>query len=309
MPPVTMLRRCSSAASGGENDAQTSASISVSALPGRPDGNVPRPSTCRSPSSPRPGMARTVSSGADAAPAAGETKIASTWPTVAGAALAGGRASAMSAAATTNPSSSRQPSAEAAPEGSNTMPDGTPYITTASRSDAPGGRPHPSHGPGHENAAGSATGTRPRPSPPSQRETRQPATSSPGGVSGTAPGASSRMVARQAAKVAAAEARVAGTSRIGRDDRPRCLVAGGGRSEDGGRRGARGERQRQVGQLDTAQIGMVEVDRDRRATLFGQTEAGAPGAHELAPQVAGGGEQRVAGPALAAGAGLELANL
>ena len=71
MPRVTTLRRCSSAASAGVNDSQTSASIRVSALPGSPDGKVPVPATCRSPSSPLPAIARAASTGSDGSPAAG----------------------------------------------------------------------------------------------------------------------------------------------------------------------------------------------------------------------------------------------
>ena len=54
---------------------------------------------------------------------------------------------------------------------------------------------------------------------------------------------------------------------------------------------------------------MVEVDVDRRAALLGQPEARPAGACQLAPQVAGGGQQGVARLALPAGERLELARL
>ena len=109
MPRVTRLRRCSGADSGGLKDAQTSASISVSALPGRRDGKVPVPATWRSPSRPCPAIARTSGSENASAPAAGEIQIDSTVPTVVGASRGGGRAPATSSAAMTCPASSCQP--------------------------------------------------------------------------------------------------------------------------------------------------------------------------------------------------------
>src|SRR3569833_1404016 len=140
-------------------------------------------------------MAGTASSERDGVPALAATKIASTRPTVTGAVPAGGLASAMSVAAMTNPCSGAPPAPDAAPAGSKTIPEGTPYMTTAQRSRAPGDRPQAIQGPGQANAVGCATGTKPRPSPPSQREPRQPATSSPGGGSGTAASGSSGIVA------------------------------------------------------------------------------------------------------------------
>ena len=56
IPRVTTFRRWSEGPSGGSNDSHTSASIRVRALPGGPDGNVPWPVTCRSPSKSAPGQ-------------------------------------------------------------------------------------------------------------------------------------------------------------------------------------------------------------------------------------------------------------
>ena len=54
---------------------------------------------------------------------------------------------------------------------------------------------------------------------------------------------------------------------------------------------------------------MLHVDLDGADVRFTEPQAGAAVGAELTPQVAaGGGEQRVAGAALAAGAGLELAH-
>ena len=199
MPRVTTLRRCSFGASGGSNDSHTSASISVSALPGRPDGKVPVPTTCRSPSSPRPVRARARRSDCAGSPAAGATQIASTRPEAAGAASCGGRASAMSAAATRNPSSIEVFSIEGPPEGSHTAPDGTPYMTTYRGPSLPPARTRAIHGPAHENEAGSAIRAIPRPSPPSQRDTVHPAAgSSSAAGSGNLSSGSSRIVAKHA---------------------------------------------------------------------------------------------------------------
>jgi uncharacterized lipoprotein YmbA len=101
MPRVTTLRRCSVALSAGAKDSQTSASISVSALPGRPEGKVPVPATWRSPSRPWPASARTLWRACAAAPASPATKIASIVPAESGACGRGGVASAMSSAAIT----------------------------------------------------------------------------------------------------------------------------------------------------------------------------------------------------------------
>ena len=178
MPRVTTFRRCSLGVSGGSNDSHTSDSIIVSALPGLPDGKVPVPATCRSPSSPSPAIARAVcntSAGSAAAPA---TASASTVPTSDGAAGRGGSASAMSAAASRNPSSIASGSTAGPPAGSQTTPDGTPYITTK--------RPpaRAIHGPGHENVRAPAIGARPSPRPPSHRDTVHPVagSSSPAGT-------------------------------------------------------------------------------------------------------------------------------
>ena len=85
----------------------------------------------------------------------------------------------MSAAATRNPSSIDSRSISPRPAGSQTTPDGTPYITTKRPSALP------IHGPAHVNDPGSATRASPSPSPPSQRDTVHPvARLSPEGGSG-----------------------------------------------------------------------------------------------------------------------------
>src|SRR4051794_5691668 len=79
------------------------------------------------------------------------------------------------------------------------------------------------------------------------------------------------------------------------------------RPRDDARRRARRERVREIAGLDAAQVRVVEVDRDRARVV--EAERGAAVRDELAPQVAGRGEQGVARLALAARAGLELAHL
>jgi hypothetical protein len=61
---------------------------------------------------------------------AGATQIDSTVPASAGGAGRGGRASAISAAAMTKPSSTKSRRTGPAPAGSQTTPEGTPYMTT-----------------------------------------------------------------------------------------------------------------------------------------------------------------------------------
>ncbi len=130
MPRVTRLRRCSSGPSGGSNDSHTSASTSVSALPGTPEGNVPAPATCRSPASPRPASARTTSTCCTRSPAAGAIQIPTIVPVAVGATVGGGSASATSAAASRKPASIQSFRMLPSPPGSQTTPEGTPYMTT-----------------------------------------------------------------------------------------------------------------------------------------------------------------------------------
>src|SRR5215213_11042888 len=82
-----------------------------------------------------------------------------------------------------------------------------------------------------------------------------------------------------------------------------------GRSTAGDDRGrpAGGERVRQVGGRNTREVRVVAVDVDRPGVV--QPEAGAAVRGQLAPEVAVGGEQRVAGAALTPGERLELARL
>ena len=168
-------------------------------LPGVPDGKVPVPSTCRSPSNPCPAMARAASSTPAGSPARGATEISSTIPEATGGDGRGGRASAMSIAAITNPSAIQSRSISPSPPGSHTTPDGTPYITAERRSSPPLGQIRAIHGPGHENAAASAIRAIPSPKPPSQRDTVHPvAGSSPAAGTGSCSNGSSRIVARQA---------------------------------------------------------------------------------------------------------------
>src|SRR5436189_2556737 len=126
-------------------------------------------------------------------------KIASIVPRLSGASGRGGRASATSNTETTNPPSSNQPSPLVTPQGSQATPEGTPNITTARRSAPAAATTQPIHGPAHTKDAASATGTRPRPIPPSQRITPQPAASSSGSDAGSSSRGNSRIVARQAA--------------------------------------------------------------------------------------------------------------
>ncbi len=171
------------------------------ALPGRPEGKVPAPTTCRSPSRPSPGRARAAPSDRVGSPAAGATQIASSDPEAVGAAARGGSASAMSAAARRNPSSIDWFSIAGPPAGSHTTPDGTPYITTERRPSVLPAVTRAIHGPGHENEGGSASRTIPIPNPPSQRDTVHPlAGSSSSAGSGSASRGSSRIVARHARK-------------------------------------------------------------------------------------------------------------
>jgi hypothetical protein len=198
MPRVTRFRRCSSGRKGGSNDSQTSASMSVSALPETPEGKVPRPVTCRSPSRPLPAIAVTDSGFATGSPAEAATQICSTTPVRAPDSGRCGLASAISAAARRKPSSITYSDPPTSSAGSQTMPDGTPYMTTLRRRFEPERR-RAIHGPGHENEAGSARGAKPIPKPPSQRVTVKPvAGSSSGAGRGSASKRSSRIVATQA---------------------------------------------------------------------------------------------------------------
>ena len=87
------------------------------------------------------------------------------------------------------------------------MPDGTPYMTTLRRLFEPERR-RAIQGPGQENEAGSASGARPIPKPPSQRATVKPvAGSSSGAGYGSSSNGSSRMVATQARKEATSSGR------------------------------------------------------------------------------------------------------
>src|SRR6476646_3999462 len=150
--------------------------------------------------------------------------MASTVPPATGASVRGGRARAMSSAATTKPPSSRQPSVLVAPDGSHATPAGTPNITTARRS-VSGSRAQPIQGPAHENESACSTGTSPRPRPPSHRLMPQSTPSASTDGAGRSSGVSSRIVARQATKVAASgdSPALKETSRmddVNRDGRP-----------------------------------------------------------------------------------------
>jgi hypothetical protein len=119
-----------------------------------------------------------------------------------GSAGACGRASAMSAAATRNPSSIQSCSIGPACAGSQTTPEGWPYMTTK-RGGASGGRTRASHGPAQAKERGSAIGTNPSRSPPSQRETVGSVAGSPQASGfGSASNASSKIDARQDRKLA-----------------------------------------------------------------------------------------------------------
>ena len=312
MPRVTTLRRCSSAASGGANGLahlgldqrqRAAGQARTGTCRGRRRGDRP-PARGRA-------MARTASQRLrDGAPgASGATKIASTAPDGRGRRRAAARASAMSAAATDEPLvelASRRP--PGAPRGRHAKPEGTPYI--AGR--APLGAPR-------------------RPAAPSK--VRGPR------LAGSAPVLGPRS-ARRCAPRQTASRRTSSAVAATRGAPPACASSGCGQAGGEGRCPvrrrpgggvARGQwgRGRGVGALTRTTAAEAQVASasgrsasstprrsgwsrstvDRRAALLGQPEARAAVRAQLAPQVAGGGEQRVAGAALAARARLELADL
>ena len=245
MPRVTTLRRCSSGSSGGSNDSHTSASIIVSALPGCPTGTC----RCRRRGDRRrvPGRrarGRDCSSRAGS-PAAPATAIVSTVPTAGGAAGRGGIASAMSAAATRNPSSIARARPRVRRPGPRRRPDGTPYIH-----DEAAAGPRRSTAPARRTMPASATGASPSPSPPSQRDTVQPvAGSSPAAGRGISSSGSSRIVARQARNEAVSSGSSDSGSRTSRITR------------DSARSATRGRQPRPAGAVQNDQRAAAKIDQ------------------------------------------------
>src|SRR5579864_8752651 len=183
----------------------------------------------------------------------------------------GGRARAISEAASRKPAWMTSSGRSSAPVGSHTIPDGTPYMTTERRRSSDPEPIRAIHGPGQEKDVGSASGARPIPSPASQRVTVKPvAGSSPGSGTGRASNGSSRIVATQARN----ELTTSGSSPLGAET---SLIA---RSLPGHQALAHGQNEEAgklaVGAKGDPHLGTAGNDRDLAACRRAEGVAGHP---------------------------------